>query len=143
MKNIIKHIGLLCLVLTLTFLINPVLAKTGFSQNQKGYFFGKTTMPFEIVEVSNKEIPLGRLLFLSEGEKQKITMLDNLKRGESKRVNLMKIFEWGDAGIMAACNDGQIRKIHFIEVKKDKISIPFLPFLPLYLNTYATVVYGE
>lgn len=135
--------GLLCLILALTFSVNPVLAKEGFSYSPKGYFFGKTTTPFDVSGFNNQEIPIGRLLMLSEGEKEKITTLENLKRGESKRINLFKMVEWGDAGIRAACMDGDIRKIHYIEVKKDKISIPFLPFLPFYLNTFVTVIYGE
>ncbi|MEI7474636.1 MAG: TRL domain-containing protein [bacterium] len=142
MKNTRKLFCLLFLGLTI-FGINPAFAKGGFSYHQRGYFFGNATMPLEAAYTEGEQLPKDKLVPTStEARENKIT-IENLKNGEAERTNIFHIIEWGDAGVKAACEDGHIRKVHFVEIKKQKISIPFLPFIPIYIDKYITVVYGE
>lgn len=39
----------------------------------------------------------------------------NEKLGEAKTLNVLGLVSTGDAGVKAACNDGDIKQIHYIE----------------------------
>lgn len=136
---------ILTIILTLFTWVDVSFAigKGGFTYEQRGYFFGDATVPFEAMDITREKMPSYRVYLNKEEIKERDIKIKDLKRGESYRTNFFKFIEWGDAGINKACEDGFIRKIHFIEIEREKISIPFLPFIPIYLNRYVTVVYGE
>lgn len=59
----------------------------------------------------------------------------NLKQGSSKSTNILYLFETGDAGIDAATRDGNISKIHFVDITEKSVFIFF--------RSLTTTVYGE
>jgi hypothetical protein len=70
------------------------------------------------------------------------TDLIGLKKGTSSRTNILGLVEWGDAGVYTAAKDGKIKKIHYIEVNREKLYVP-MGFIPIYFNRFITTVYGE
>ncbi|MEI7474635.1 MAG: TRL-like family protein [bacterium] len=61
--------------------------------------------------------------------------LSKLKKGEASALNLLYLFEVGDAGINKAALDGKIDKIDFIDIREKTIFV--------FYRKLTTTVYGE
>lgn len=66
----------------------------------------------------------------------------NLKRGESKSRNYFGLVEVGDASIITATKNGNIKRVHYVDNKINKVYIPYI-LLPIYVKEKTTIVYGE
>jgi len=97
---------------------------------------GKSINLYEQKNVRGKIIPISRA---AKTNKLDIT---TLKKGTSSRTNYMYLVEVGDAGILKAAKNGNITKIHFIEMEREKLYVP-MGFIPIYFDRFITTVYGE
>lgn len=61
--------------------------------------------------------------------------LKNLKKGESKALNVLWAVEIGDAGVYKAAKEAGINQIHFIDVNEKTVFFFF--------RRIRTIVYGE
>lgn len=131
-----KKIYLALLTILLTSL--PSFAEGyGYKYIDNGYIYTKATMPCSVGKVQNNLNQSG----IVDISNKKVD-LSNLKKGISSKSNILGIVELGDGGIMAAARNGNIEKIHYVETKKTKVFIP-LGFIPIYVDTLETSVYGE
>ena len=64
------------------------------------------------------------------------------KSGTSSRTNFWLLVETGDAGILKAAENGHIKKIQFVDYRKERVCIP-LGFMYIYYDNFITTVYGE
>ena len=101
----------------------------GYKYVDMGYIYSDLTVPASTSKEINKK-------------EHKKTDYENLKKGASTSVNILRLVEIGNAGIMEAAKEGGIKKIHHVEVRSHKVFIPLL-FLPIYFNEKQTIVYGE
>ena len=110
---------------------NEALAENyrGYQYTDMGYIYSDLTVPASASKEINKK-------------EHKKADYENLKKGVSSSINILKLIEIGNAGIMEAAEDGGIKKIHHVEVRSHKVFVPLL-FLPIYFNEKQTIVYGE
>lgn len=124
-----KKIVSLCTILSIIlFNTSPCFASwgKGYKYVDGGGIYSNVTFPKTVGKnIDNKSVDLS-----------------NLKKGESGSMNILYLFEIGDSGINAAAKQGNIKKIHYVETKNEKIYIPLL-FFPIYVKGIKTVVYGE
>lgn len=124
-----KKIVSLCTILSIIlFNTAPCFASwgSGYKYVDGGGIYSNVTFPKTVGKnIDNKSVDLS-----------------NLKKGESGSMNILYLFEIGDSGINAAAKQGNIKKIHYVETKNEKIYIPLL-FFPIYVKGIKTVVYGE
>lgn len=73
----------------------------------------------------------------------KVIDISKLKRGEAKSRNWFGLVEKGSSGINEAMKDGNITKVYFVDSKVDKVNVPYIFFLPIYIKQKTTIVYGE
>lgn len=90
---------------------------------------------------SNSSFPQSVATAINNSEKE--VDISKLKRGESKYRNWFKFVEKGDAGIDKAMKNGNITKVHFVDVKVKKVYVPYFLFLPIFIKQKTTIVYGE
>ena len=98
----------------------------GYQYYDLGGIYTNTTFPDDVATVyDNANIDLSKL-----------------KKGEAKSTNVLYIVELGDSGVKAATQNGGITKVHYVDVKYQKIFIPLL-FVPIFVSERTTTVYGE
>lgn len=123
----------LSILLTTIFLTSNIANAIGINHSQyydKGLIYSGTTFPNSVAKSEN--IP----------DCQTIENWNDLKSGESTSNNILNIVETGDASINAAVENGNIKKIYYVDHKIDKMYIPIL-FIPIYVKQKKTIVYGE
>lgn len=116
---------------------------TGYKFKDGGSAYSDVTLPFITGKSTNlyEEDPFVPV--------SKISGRRKFKKGQSKRINYWGLVEVGNAGIMEAAKNGNITKIYYVEVRREKMSLSFgnifLPawILPVYFNKFITTVYGE
>ena len=64
--------------------------------------------------------------------------LSHLKQGESTTRNILGLVEFGDSSVEKAARKGGITKIHYVDTKVNKLSVPYF-----YYKKKTTIVYGE
>ncbi len=137
-KSLLIMLILICCILTG---INQTQAKSwGYKYKNSGYLFSNATMPHDVAKAIN--FTEDNIVPVSNESKEGIVKYETLKKGTSSRINILKLVEIGDAGILKAAKEGEIKKIHYIEVKRQKVYAP-TPWLPIYFNRFITNVYGE
>lgn len=132
------------LLLSLALIILPMLHSKANAESYAGYrysagggFYSNVTIPVSVAkDVNNTE--KDNIFNVANTNVNK----ENLKVGCATRVNILRLVEIGNAGIMAAAKNGGIKKIHYVEVKHTQVYIP-LGFIPIYVNGNETKVYGE
>ncbi len=104
---------------------------SGYNYTDGGLIYTNVTLPLSASKFKeNNIVNVSNLNYSS------------LRQGKSSKINILKLVEIGDAGIMAAAKDGNIKKIHYVETKKQKVYVPLL-FIPIYVDKLETTVYGE
>jgi hypothetical protein len=139
---------LLLLLFTLFLLINfinPVLAVSygrAFKYSDHGYIYTGVKYPLDISRSINFIDPDNCFVPVTSFEKNKRQNLLFLKSGKASVINIMKLVQWGDAGVYQAAMNGKITKVYYIEVNRKKLFIPYTKF-PIYISKDITTVYGE
>jgi len=127
---------LLFSVALLTLFLCPV-AQAGNSTGTGRYIYcdlggiyTNTTFPVDLSQVQAEE-----------GDGKEVD-LSELRRGEAKSTNILKLVDIGDSGIDAAMKSGGITKPVYVDTEIHKLFIP-LVILPIYVKETKTIVYGE
>lgn len=125
-----------------SFLTNSVQAVgAGYRYLDGGYFYSDVKIPLDAAKRINQNDSKNVVPVSYETKNTQVNK-KNLKFGEAMATNVLGLVEWGDASINQAAKNGKIKKIHYVEVNKEKLFVP-LVFVPVYFSRYITVVYGE
>ena len=112
----------------------------GYRYIDSAFLYSDTTLPQSVAkDINNEE---NKIIPVSDTAKQKKLDYRALKSGKSSRTNILGLVEYGDAGILKAAKNGRIKKVHYVEVTREKLYVP-LGFIPVYFNRFITTVYGE
>lgn len=127
------------LTIFMTILLsNPAYCEGfGYKYIDQGGIYTNATLPSSVA----KEINLNSENGIVNVADKNID-LSSLKKGVSSKANILGLIETGNAGIMAAARNGGISQILYSETKKTKVYIP-LGFIPIYVDTLQTTVYGR
>ena len=80
---------------------------SGYNYTDGGLIYTNVTLPLSASKFKeNNIVNVSNLNYSS------------LRQGKSSKTNILKLVEIGDAGIMAAAKDCNIKKIHYVESKK-------------------------
>lgn len=117
------------ILLLLTFIICSPFANASVADKYGDYslFFTNNTLP-QSVAVNENNVS--------------IENLKKLKCGKSESLNVLGLFDTGDAGINKAAKNGDISKIYYVDNHIEKINIPAW-FINIYFKKNVTLVYGE
>ena len=120
------YIKVITLLLILIFFPISTLALNNSYYYDKGFVVSESTFPVDVANKNTKQADF-RLL----------------KKGISTTRNYFGIVEVGDASITEAIKNGNIKSVYYIDNSVEKVNIPFLFFLPIYIKEKRTIVYGE
>lgn len=128
-----------------TFII-PAFASVGiggYRYIEGGSFYNSVDIPLDAAkEGSKEEITESNDNIVNVSNEQLPEFVKHLSVGESSKTNILGLIDIGDAGVYRAAKNGGIKKIHYVQVKKEKVYIPFI-FIPIYFTKLVTNVYGE
>ena len=105
---------------------------TGYKYVDGGGFYTDINLPYitgNSINLYEQKDVRGKIIPISRAANESKLNIETLKRGTSSRTNYMFVVEVGDAGILKAAKNGGITKIHFVEVNKEKLYVPFI-FIP-------------
>jgi len=125
------------IILILCFFVTPAFAighGRGFKYYDKGWFHTDISLPVDVAK--NVNLQENNIINISD---KKID-LEKLKKGSASVYNVLNLVEWGEGGIFEAAQDGNITKILYVSISKEKIR--YGSFTP-YFTKYTTTVYGE
>lgn len=126
-----------CLVFSFVFNCNvsyAILQDPGQVLRVGGDLYTKAQIPFAIAKQPQADGGRG---FVNVSNNKSFD-LSRLKRGEASSINVLSLVEMGDGGIFNAAKNGGIKKIHYVDVIKERIWAYY------YWHTkITTVVYGE
>lgn len=133
MKNVCLFL-FFCLVV---FFQNPSFAEGyGYKYFDNGGIYTNATLPKAVIKDVNNQ----KSNFVNVSHSN--IDLSKLKHGVSSRANVLGLVDVGDGGINKAALNGGITKIYHVDTQKVKVYIPLL-FIPIYIDSIETHVYGE
>lgn len=117
----------------LLLIVVIICATPAYSHNisnyfDNGYIYSDSCYPQNVTKNSDDNTTL--------------PLKNTLKHGEASTNNILGIIETGDRSIKQATQNGEIKKIHYIDTKVSKVYLP-LGFIPFYVKKTTTIVYGE
>ena len=68
--------------------------------------------------------------------------ISKLKQGKASSRNFFWLVEVGDSSIEKAAKKANITKIHYVDIRLDKLYVPYL-VIPIFAKQKTTIVYGE
>lgn len=142
MKNLLLLLLVYISIFHVSFPAKAASYGSAYKYVDKGFVYSGIKYPIDTSRAVNFFSPNDYIVPVSARAKSNQVSLQFLKTGKSHTINVMKLFQWGDAGIYQAALNGKITKIHYIETKRKKLFIPNTK-LPIYVSKNETIVYGE